>query len=100
MVQNITKAEAVDKYTVKVTLSAPNSSLFAGVSENRTVLMPKEMDDIGFSDPMKLGGMGPYQISEFKRTNPRRSSASTATSAPANRRSTARCYKPYPTGRP
>jgi peptide/nickel transport system substrate-binding protein len=67
MVQNITKAEAVDKYTVKVTLSAPNSGLFAGVSENRTVMMPKEIDDIGFSDPMKLGGMGAYQITEFKK---------------------------------
>ncbi len=67
MVQNITKAEAIDKHTVKVTLSAPNSGLFAGVSENRTVLMPKEMDDIGFRDPLKFGGMGPYQITEFKK---------------------------------
>jgi peptide/nickel transport system substrate-binding protein len=67
MVQNIMKAEAVDKTTVKVTLSAPNSGLFAGISENRTVLMPKEADDIGYSDPMKLGSMGAYQITEFKK---------------------------------
>jgi peptide/nickel transport system substrate-binding protein len=67
MVQNIMKAEAVDKTTVKVTLSAPNSGLFAGISENRTVLMPKEADDIGYTDPMKLGSMGPYQITEFKK---------------------------------
>jgi peptide/nickel transport system substrate-binding protein len=67
MVQNITKAEAVDKHTVKVTLSAPNSGFFAGVSENRTPLMPKEMDDIGFNDPIKFGGIGPFQIAEFKK---------------------------------
>jgi ABC-type transport system substrate-binding protein len=67
MVQNIVKAEAVDKQTVKVTLSSPNSGLFAGISENRTVLMPKEMDDIGFADPMKFGGIGPFQMAEFKK---------------------------------
>jgi peptide/nickel transport system substrate-binding protein len=67
MVQNILKAEAVDKATVKVTLSSPNSGLFAGVSENRTVLMPKEMDEVGFNDPMKLAGIGPYQMAEFKK---------------------------------
>jgi len=67
MVQNILKAEAVDKTTVKVTLSSPNSGLFAGVSENRTVLMPKEMDEVGFNDPMKFGGIGPYQMAEFKK---------------------------------
>lgn len=65
MVQNIVKAEAVDKTTVKVTLSSPNSGLFAGMSENRTVLMPKEMDEIGYNDPMKMGGIGAYQISKF-----------------------------------
>ncbi len=67
MVLNILKAEAVDKTTVKVTLSSPNSGLFAGVSENRTVMMPKEMDDIGYKDPMKFGGIGAFQMAEFKK---------------------------------
>ena len=67
MVLNILKAEAVDKATVKVTLSSPNSGLFAGVSENRTVMMPKEMDDIGYANPMKFGGIGAYQITDFKK---------------------------------
>ena len=67
MVQNLTKAEAVDKYTVKVTLSSPNSGLFAGMSENRTNLMPKEMDDVGFNDPMKFGGIAAFQMADFKK---------------------------------
>ena len=65
MVQNITHATAVDPYTVKVTLSKPNSSFFNGVGENRTMLMPKEMDDIGYNDPMKFAGVGPFQMAEF-----------------------------------
>lgn len=27
--------------------------------------MPKEVVDIGFADPLKLGGFGPYMITEF-----------------------------------
>lgn len=65
MVKNLVKAEAVDNTTVKVTLSAPNSGLFSGLAENRVMLMPKEMDDIGYSDPMKFGGIGPYQMAEY-----------------------------------
>jgi peptide/nickel transport system substrate-binding protein len=66
MVANIQKAVATDKHTVKVTLSAPNSGFFAGVSENRTVMMPKEMDDIGYKDPTKMAGPGAYQITDMK----------------------------------
>ena len=65
MVQNIVKAEAVDPLTVKVTLSKKNSAFFNGLMENRTPLMPKEMDDIGFSDPLKMAGIGAYQVSEW-----------------------------------
>jgi peptide/nickel transport system substrate-binding protein len=65
MVQNITKAEAVDPLTVKVTLSKPNSAFFNGIMENRTPLMPKEVDDIGFKDPLKLGGIGAYYPTEW-----------------------------------
>ncbi len=65
MVQNIVKAEAVDPLTVKVTLSKPNSAFFNGIMENRTPLMPKEMDDVGFKDPLKMAGIGAYQVAEF-----------------------------------
>ncbi len=65
MVQNITKAEAIDPLTVKVTLSRPNSAFFNGIMENRTCLMPKEMDDIGFKDPLKMAGIGAFQVAEW-----------------------------------
>ena len=65
MVQYITKAQAVDPLTVKVTLSHPNGSFFNGLMENRVPFAPKEMDDIGWKDPMKMAGNGPWQIKEF-----------------------------------
>jgi len=65
MVANIQKAVAVDKDTVKVTLSRPNNAFFTGLTENRVPFMPKEVDDIGFSDPMKLAGTGPFQMAEW-----------------------------------
>ena len=65
MVANIVKAEAVDPLTVKVTLSKPNSAFFNGLMENRTCLMPREMDDIGFKDPMKSAGIGAFQMGEW-----------------------------------
>jgi ABC-type transport system substrate-binding protein len=65
MLENLTKAEAVDPLTVKVTLSKPNGSFFNGLMENRVPFMPREMDDIGFTDPMKLAGIGPYEVVEW-----------------------------------
>ena len=62
MVGNIQKAVAVDPTTVKVTLSKPNSSFFNGLMDTRVPFAPREMDDIGWTDPMKMGGIGPYQI--------------------------------------
>ena len=66
LIANLAKAEAVDASTVKVTLSKPNSAFFSGLSNNRTITMPKEMDDLGFKDPMKFGGIGPWDIVEYK----------------------------------
>ena len=65
MVANIVKAEAVDKLTVKVTLSKPNSSYFKGLMDTRVMMTPREMDDIGWKDPMKFGGVGAFQVSEY-----------------------------------
>jgi peptide/nickel transport system substrate-binding protein len=66
MVANIVKAEAIDPTTVKVTLSRPNSAFFNGLTENRVPMMPKEIVDIGFKDPMKFAGIGAFEISEWK----------------------------------
>lgn len=66
MVQNISSAEAVDDLTVKITLSAPNSAFFNGLTENRTPMMPREMVDIGFDDPNKMAGVGAYIIDEIQ----------------------------------
>ncbi len=58
------KFEAVDKSTVKVTMAKVNSAFLNGVTEIRNVMMPKEIVEIGFKDPMKFGGMAPFQIAE------------------------------------
>lgn len=65
MVLGIQKAQAVDPLTVKITLSKPNSAFFNGVMENRTCLMPREMDEIGYKDPMKTAGIGAFQMADW-----------------------------------
>jgi ABC-type transport system substrate-binding protein len=65
MVANIQKAVAVDPMTVRVTLSKPNSAFFNGLMENRVPFMPREVDDIGFTDPMKLASYGPFYVTEW-----------------------------------
>ena len=66
MVQNIASAEAVDELTVKITLSAPNSAFFNGLVENRTPMMPREMVDIGFTDPSVMAGIGAYTVEQIE----------------------------------
>ena len=66
MVQNITSAEAVDDLTVKITLSEPNSAFFNGLTENRTPMMPREMVDIGFTDPNVMAGPGPFKVESIE----------------------------------
>ena len=60
----IAKAETTDKYTVKVTMAKPNSAFLNGITEIRSPMMPKDILDIGFKDPMKFGGFGPFMITE------------------------------------
>ena len=62
--EGMSKAEAPDKYTVKVTMTKPNSAFLNGITEIRSPMMPKEIVDIGFKDPMKFGGFGPFMITE------------------------------------
>jgi len=65
MVDKLVKAEVVDKFTVKITLSKPNSAFFNGLWDTRVMFAPKEMDDIGWTDPMKMAGPGAWQITEW-----------------------------------
>ena len=65
MVANLKKAEAVDSTTVKVTLSRPNGAFFNGLTENRVPMMPKEMDDFGFKEPVKFAGVGAFEVTEW-----------------------------------
>ncbi|MEI7925202.1 MAG: ABC transporter substrate-binding protein, partial [Chloroflexota bacterium] len=58
------KFEVVDKSTVKVTMSKVNSAFLNGITEIRNVMMPKEIVEVGFKDPMKFAGMAPFQITE------------------------------------
>ena len=62
--ENMSKVEAVDQYTVKVTMAKPNSGFLNGITEIRNQMMPKEIVDIGFKDPMKFGGVGPFMLTE------------------------------------
>jgi ABC-type transport system substrate-binding protein len=65
MVDKIVKAQVVDPFTVKVTLSAPNSAFFNGLWDTRVMFAPKEMDDIGWTDPLKFAGPGAWIVKEF-----------------------------------
>jgi ABC-type transport system substrate-binding protein len=65
LLENMTKAEAVDPLTVKVTLSKPNSAFFNGLWDTRVPFMPREMDDIGYTDRMKMAGPGPFYPLEW-----------------------------------
>ena len=65
MVDKIVKAEAVDQFTVKITLSKPNSAFFNGLWDTRVMFAPKEMDDVGWIDPMKMAGPGAWMITEW-----------------------------------
>jgi ABC-type transport system substrate-binding protein len=64
--EGMSKVEAVDPNTVKVTMAKPNSGFLNGITEIRNVMMPKEIVGIGFKDPMKFGGMGPFMITEYQ----------------------------------
>ena len=59
------RAEAVDKYTVRITMKQPSSGFLINMSDHRTMMMPKGVVEVGFKDPMKLAGFGPYQMTEF-----------------------------------
>jgi peptide/nickel transport system substrate-binding protein len=65
MVANIVKAQAVDPLTLKVTLSKPNSAFFNGLTDTRVPFAPKEMDDVGWTDALKMGGVGGWEVTDW-----------------------------------
>jgi peptide/nickel transport system substrate-binding protein len=65
LLEGLTKATAVDPLTVRVTLSKPNSAFFNGLWDTRVPFMPREMDDIGYTDRMKMASMGPFYPVEW-----------------------------------
>ena len=58
------KVEAVDKYTVKVTMAKPSSAYLKGFLEWRNVMMPKGIVEVGFDDPMKFAGVGAFHMAD------------------------------------
>ncbi len=56
----VTDAIAVDDVTIKVTLSKPNGSIMAALSDPRANMLPIEAFDIGFKDPMKFVSTGAW----------------------------------------
>jgi len=61
----LTRAEAVDEQTVRLTLAEPNGSLFAALADPRAQMLPRESDDIGYTDPTKFVGTGAWIMTEF-----------------------------------
>jgi len=59
------RAEAVNERTVKLTLETPNGSLLAAFADPRAQMIPKEQDQLGYSDPMKFVGTGAWIQTQF-----------------------------------
>ena len=56
----LSDAVAVDDTTVKVSFAKPNGSIMAALSDPRAQMMPIEMEQVGFNDPMKMAGTGAW----------------------------------------
>ena len=54
------RAEVVDDVTVKLVMSTPNSAIMAAFADPRAQMIPREQDDIGYSDPLKFVGTGAW----------------------------------------
>ena len=54
------RAEVVDDVTVKIVFNTPNSAVMSVLSDPRAEVFPREMDEIGWKDPMKSVGTGAW----------------------------------------
>jgi len=61
----LNRAEVVDDLTVKLVLDSPNSAIMAAFADPRAQMIPREQDDIGYSDPLKFVGTGAWIQTEF-----------------------------------
>lgn len=61
----ITKIEVLDRYRVKLTLSAPLASLLDGLSSNNCSIVPKEAVDANGNLQKVAVGTGPYMLKEW-----------------------------------
>lgn len=61
----MTEAVATDDATVVLKMSAPNSAILNGMADMRTPIMPVESKDVGFIDPSKIVGTGPFVIKQM-----------------------------------
>ncbi|MGI8552214.1 MAG: ABC transporter substrate-binding protein [Dehalococcoidia bacterium] len=63
---SIDMAQAVDANTVKLTLKEPDSTLIRSFADIRAQVAPKDfVEKVGFDDPAKAVGTGPFSISEY-----------------------------------
>ena len=59
----MSKVEATDANTVRVTMTQPTSTFFTGLTEIRSLWMPKGIVEVGFKDNQKFGGISAWQMS-------------------------------------
>jgi len=64
--EDVTSIEAVDKYTVKVTLKAPNAPFLTSVASPWAMIMPKELVDQKLETKMPVG-TGPFIMKSYKK---------------------------------
>lgn len=58
--------EVVDEYTARVHFNAPNSAFLATQADILLYTIAKEQVDIGWVDPLKIRGTGPYMLQSIQ----------------------------------
>ena len=64
----LNRAEAVDKYTVRIHMDRPSSAFFRGLAEIRNMMMPKDVvEQAGFpNNPEGFAGTGAFKLDRFE----------------------------------
>lgn len=62
----LVNAEAVDNYTVRITLEKPNSAFLRAYMDWRNSIVAREQAEQGFEDPTKFVGTGPFTIDRWE----------------------------------
>lgn len=61
----LNRAEAVDERTVKIFMDSPNGAILNTFTHPGAVMVPRDQDEIGYKDPLKLVGTGAWLQTEF-----------------------------------